>query len=178
MTTRPNARLGAAAPAEGSMNETSPVRLWQADRAWLSLAIDLSAQCPPSRTAFSVGAVIVDGHGAEISRGFSRERPHVHAEESALEKSAADDERMATATLYSSLEPCTRRKSGPRACADLIIAAGIKRVVIAWREPPIFVPDAHGVEALKAAGVRIVECPELAEAAAKVNAALLTGERY
>lgn len=146
----------------------------RADRAWLSLAIDLSKHCPPSETAFSVGAIIVDAHGVEISRGFSRERPHAHAEESALEKLGPDDERLSTATMYSSLEPCTRRRSSHRTCSDLIIEAGIKRVVIAWREPPTFVPDAHGVEALKAAGVEIVEYPDLAAAAAQVNVALLT----
>lgn len=143
------------------------------DLAWLSLAIDLSKQCPPSETAFSVGAIIVDAHGVEISRGFSRERPHAHAEESALEKLTPDDERLSTATMYSSLEPCTRRRSSHRTCSELIIGAGIRRVVIAWREPPIFVSDAHGVEALKAAGVEIVEYPELARAAAEVNATLL-----
>lgn len=141
-----------------------------AHRDWLSLAIDLSKQCPPSETAFSVGAVIVDEHGMEISRGFSRERPHVHAEEAALEKLAPDDERLQAATMYSSLEPCTSRRSSHRTCCDLIIAAGIKRVVIAWREPPMFVSDAHGVEALKAAGVEIIEYPEFAKAAEEVNA--------
>jgi diaminohydroxyphosphoribosylaminopyrimidine deaminase/5-amino-6-(5-phosphoribosylamino)uracil reductase len=144
------------------------------DLAWLSQAIELSKQCPPSETAFSVGAIIVDAHGVELSRGFSRERPHAHAEESALEKLSLDDERLRTATMYSSLEPCTRRRSSQRTCAELIIEAGISRVVIAWREPPIFVPDAHGVEALKAAGVETVEYRELARAAAGVNAALLT----
>jgi diaminohydroxyphosphoribosylaminopyrimidine deaminase/5-amino-6-(5-phosphoribosylamino)uracil reductase len=141
----------------------------------LSLAIALSEQCPPSTTAFSVGAVIVDEHGVEISRGFSREYPDFHAEEAALHKLDADDARLRTATLYSSLEPCTRRRSRDRTCSELIIAAGIPRVVIAWREPPTFVHDAHGIEALKAAGVELVEYPELKEAAAAVNAPLLPG---
>lgn len=145
------------------------------DRDWLSLAIDLSKQCPPSKTAFSVGAIIVDGDGTEISRGFSRERPHAHAEEAALEKLEPGDERLRASTMYSSLEPCTRRRSSHRTCCELIITAGITRVVIAWREPPTFVHDAHGVEALKAAGIDIVEYSELAKAAAAVNAELLTG---
>ena len=143
------------------------------DRRWLSLAIVLAEQCPPSATAFSVGAVIVDEHGQEISRGFSREYPHVHAEQSALGKLGADDERLGAATLYSSLEPCTRRRSHDRTCSELIIAAGVRRVVIAWREPPTFVHDAHGVEALKAAGIQVVEYPDLAQAAAAVNAELV-----
>lgn len=44
---------------------------------------------------------------------------------------------------------------------------------IAWREPPTFVHDAHGVEALKAAGIEVVEYPDLAQAAAAVNAKLV-----
>ncbi len=51
----------------------------------MRLAVSLARQCPPSDTAFSVGAVIVDAEGAELSRGFSREGgdPVVHAEEAA-----------------------------------------------------------------------------------------------
>jgi pyrimidine deaminase RibD-like protein len=143
------------------------------DYEWLSFAVDLAKRCPPSDTAFSVGCVIVDVCGSEISQGYSREQPHYHAEESALNKLTPDDERLPKATLYSSLEPCTRRKSRPRTCSDLIIASGIRRVVIAWREPPIFVSDAHGVTALEAAGITVVEIPELAEAATAMNAHIL-----
>lgn len=144
------------------------------DRSWLSLAIELSRRCPPSTTAFSVGAVIVDESGAEISQGFSRERPLFHAEESALGKLADAD--LSGATLYSSLEPCTRRASRPRTCTELIIKAGVGRVVIAWREPAVFVRDAHGTEALRAAGVTVVELADLAESAAAVNAHILNGK--
>jgi diaminohydroxyphosphoribosylaminopyrimidine deaminase/5-amino-6-(5-phosphoribosylamino)uracil reductase len=147
-----------------------------ADRRWLSLAIELSKRCPPSTTAFSVGAVIVDEHGRELSRGFSREETNLHAEEAALGKLDLRAAHLRIATIYSSLEPCARRGSRPRTCVELIIAAGIRRVVIAWREPPIFVPDAHGVGALTAAEIEVVEYSELAEAAAAVNGALLTDE--
>lgn len=144
------------------------------DRSWLSLAVELSRRCPPSTTAFSVGAVIVDESGAEISRGFSRERPLFHAEESALSKLVGEG--LAGATLYSSLEPCTRRASRPRTCAELIVEAGVRRVVIAWREPAVFVRDARGTEALRAAGVTVVELADLAEPAAAVNAHILDGK--
>jgi pyrimidine deaminase RibD-like protein len=143
------------------------------DLRWLSLAIDLSKQCPPTDTAFCVGAIIVDQDDAEISRGYSREKPNYHAEESALSKLDPGDERLAGATLFSSLEPCTRRKSRPRTCSELIIASGIRRVVIAWLEPPVFVQDAHGIQALEAAGITVVEYPDLADAAAAVNASVL-----
>ncbi len=140
-----------------------------ADRQWMKLAIELTHRCPPSSEAYSVGAVIVDEHGQEISRGYSRETDgHVHAEESALAKLAGDDPRLRAATLYSTLEPCSQRKSRPRSCTQLILDAGIPRVVLAWREPSLFV-DCHGYELLTNTGVTVVELPELAEDARAAN---------
>src|SRR5207237_618244 len=118
----------------------------------------------------SVGAVIVDRDGKELSRGYSREGDaQVHAEESALAKLAADDPRLRGATIYSTLEPCSERRSRPLSCTRLILAAGFGRVVIAWREPDLFVSDCRGVEILEAAGVAVVEMTEFAEAAREVN---------
>lgn len=59
-----------------------------ADRHWLALACELAERCPPSGTAFSVGAVVVAADGTELARGHSREGgdPVVHAEEAALAK--------------------------------------------------------------------------------------------
>ena len=58
-----------------------------ADRRWLSAAIELSRRCTPSATAFSVGAVLVSADGTVLTDGYSRERdPADHAEEVALAK--------------------------------------------------------------------------------------------
>jgi diaminohydroxyphosphoribosylaminopyrimidine deaminase/5-amino-6-(5-phosphoribosylamino)uracil reductase len=112
----------------------------------------------------------VDAAGREIASGYSRDaEPHAHAEESALRRLGPDDPRLATATIYSTLEPCTERRSGPQPCADLILAAGLPRVVIAWREPALFVADCQGVERLREAGVVVLEIPELERAARAVN---------
>lgn len=147
-----------------------------ADRQWMRLAIDLAHLCPPSEGAYSVGAVIVDEDGHEISRGYSRETdPHVHAEESALAKLPTGDPRLPRATIYSTLEPCSKRKSRPLPCAQLILNAGIPRVVIAWREPSLFVADCQGYELLTAAGVTGVELPDLADAAMAPNRHLSIG---
>jgi diaminohydroxyphosphoribosylaminopyrimidine deaminase/5-amino-6-(5-phosphoribosylamino)uracil reductase len=149
-----------------------------ADRRWLAQAIELSALCPPSPSAYSVGAVLVSSAGQVIATGYSREGdPAGHAEEIALAKAARADRggsRLAEATLYSSLEPCLRRASRPRPCAELILAAGIRRVVLAWLEPPLFVPGG-GAAWLRAAGVTVIEIPGLAAAARAVNAHLLPG---
>jgi diaminohydroxyphosphoribosylaminopyrimidine deaminase / 5-amino-6-(5-phosphoribosylamino)uracil reductase len=141
------------------------------DERWMRVAISLAWQCPPSETAFSVGAVIVDAAGAELSRGFSREGgdPAAHAEEAALGKLASGEPRLAGATIYSTLEPCSERRSRPRTCTELIIAAGLARVVIAWREPALFVADAQGYELLSRAGLTVTEMPELAADAAAPN---------
>ena len=143
------------------------------DRRWLQAAVALSRRCPPSDTAFSVGAVIVDAGGGLLAAGYSRESdPHVHAEESALTRLRPEDPRLRGATIYSSLEPCSARRSRPRACAALILAAGIRRVVFALREPVLFV-DGRGVEELRAAGALVIELPELADQVREVNAHLL-----
>ena len=140
------------------------------DRKWMELAIDLAHQCPSAEGAYSVGAVIVDSDGNELARGYSRENdPHVHAEESALGKLPADDPRLAGATIYSTLEPCSMRKSRPRTCTELILGTGISRVVIAWLEPALFVADCQGRELLEAAGVTVTEIPDLADRAREPN---------
>jgi diaminohydroxyphosphoribosylaminopyrimidine deaminase/5-amino-6-(5-phosphoribosylamino)uracil reductase len=143
------------------------------DHYWMEAAIKLSRQCPPSLSAYSVGATIVDADGEEVSRGYSRETDiHVHAEESAMAKLALNDPRLARSTLYSTLEPCSQRRSRSLTCTDLTLQALIPRVVIAWREPELFVPNAIGVEKLQAAGIDVVELRDMADDARAVNAHL------
>ena len=153
-----------------------------ADQRWLLEAISLSRRCVPSQAAYSVGAILVAADGSVLSTGYSRETsPADHAEEVALGRltppgAAVEDAAaapwLAGATLYSSLEPCAVRASRPVPCADLIIANGIGRVVVAWTEPPILAPGG-GAARLRAAGVEVVEVPELAPGAREVNAHLL-----
>ncbi|MCZ4514542.1 dihydrofolate reductase family protein [Streptomyces sp. ActVer] len=132
-----------------------------ADHRWLALACELAAECPPSRTAFSVGAVVVAADGTELARGYSREAdPVSHAEEAALAKVEPGDPRLAAATVYSSLEPCARRASRPAPCARLILDAGVRRVVTAWREPDTFVAGADGSGLLAASGADVLVLPE------------------
>jgi riboflavin-specific deaminase-like protein len=143
------------------------------DTRFLRAAIELSRQCPPSDTAFAVGAIVVAADGDVMATGFSREQePQDHAEEVALRKLDPADPRLATATIYSSLVPCGARASRVVTCVQHILAAGIGRVVFAWREPPIFT-EGRGAEQLQAAGITVVEVPELAETASAINAAVL-----
>ncbi|MEU9213574.1 dihydrofolate reductase family protein [Streptomyces sp. NPDC048415] len=145
------------------------------DRRWLALACELAGLCPPSRTAFSVGAVVVAADGTELARGYSREGddPVVHAEEAALAKIDPADPRLGSATVYSSLEPCARRASRPAPCARLILDAGVRRVVTAWREPDTFVAGADGNGLLVAEGADVVVLPEYEDLAVTPNRHLL-----
>ncbi|MEU0443000.1 dihydrofolate reductase family protein [Streptomyces sp. NPDC006186] len=150
-------------------------RVTPADRHWLALACDLAAQCPPSDTAFSVGAVVVAADGTELARGHSREGgdPVVHAEEAALAKITPSDPRLPTATIYSSLEPCAHRASRPHPCARLILTSGIRRVVTAWREPDTFVQSADGTGTLTAQGAQVLVLPQYEERAKAPNGHLV-----
>jgi 5-amino-6-(5-phosphoribosylamino)uracil reductase len=150
-----------------------------ADAALLRMAVELARSCPPSPTAYSVGAVIADAGGAVISTGFSREPlrglgdpDRNHAEEVALARLDPADPRLGHATVYTSLEPCSPRSSRPRSCTDLVLAAGIPRVVLALREPALLAV-CDGADRLRAAGVEVVELPGLAPAVREVNAHLL-----
>ena len=141
------------------------------DHRFLRWAVELSRLSPPSDSAFSVGAVIVGEDGEVLATGFSREQEeHDHAEEVALRK-LGPDPRLRHATIYSSLVPCGARASRPVTCVQHIVAAGIPKVVFAWREPRLFT-DGEGAEQLRAAGLDVLEVPELADRARAVNAHL------
>ncbi|GAA3549546.1 dihydrofolate reductase family protein [Amycolatopsis ultiminotia] len=134
----------------------------------LRQAIELAGQCPPSST-FRVGAVIGLPDGTVLATGHSGEGdPRNHAEEAALAKLEPGDPRLAAATMYSSLEPCSARASHPKSCTQLILETAIPRVVMAWREPSLFV-EAEGVEQLLAAGRQVIEVPALGADVRRAN---------
>jgi diaminohydroxyphosphoribosylaminopyrimidine deaminase/5-amino-6-(5-phosphoribosylamino)uracil reductase len=96
----------------------------------------------------AVGCVIVKA-GAVIAEGATGEGGRPHAEEIAL---AQADARGATA--YLTLEPCARRTSGAKACAELLRDAGAARVVIACADPHPFARGA-GIALLYEAGIAV-----------------------
>jgi diaminohydroxyphosphoribosylaminopyrimidine deaminase/5-amino-6-(5-phosphoribosylamino)uracil reductase len=141
------------------------------DQRWLGSAIELSRLSQPTRTNYAVGAIIVDHDGVALGTGYTGEiGSRDHAEEVALAKLARRD--LSQATVYSSLEPCTARKSRPGTCTNLILAAGIKRVVIALREPLIFA-DCRGVATLREGGVDVIEISDLGHLVHEINSHVL-----
>ena len=98
----------------------------------------------------SIGCVLVK-EGALVGEGATGEGGRPHAEEIALNAAGPAARR---ATAYVTLEPCAKRSAGGVACTDLLIAAGVARLVIAAHDPH---PNAAGagVARLRAAGVTV-----------------------
>lgn len=145
------------------------------DRRMMQIALDQAAKCPPSESAYSVGSVIVDRHGDVVTKGYSREtKSYVHAEEVALARALYRKADLEGATIYATMEPCGRRLSGRKPCAVRILEAGIRRVVYALGEPPVFV-EATGADNLKEEGLTLIHLPEFAEQAREPNKHLLAG---
>jgi len=149
----------------------------EGDADWLQAAIEMSRRCPATDSAFCVGAILVSESGQVIAQRYSRQSdPQDHAEEAALADAASSGADLRGATLYSSLEPCLRRVSRPASCAQLILHSGVRRVVYAWREPPIFQPGG-GAAWLEEHGITVIELPDLAPAAESVNRTVLAEHR-
>ena len=143
------------------------------DERLLHAAIALSRRAPRSYTAFSVGCIIAESETQVIATGFSRERDaDSHAEQVAIEKVLELQANLSRATLYTSMEPCSMRRSGLHPCAARIIEAGIGRVVFAMREPPVFV-EGHGADVLAGAGIDVIEIASEAPLVARINAHVL-----
>ena len=144
-----------------------------ADRHWMHAAITVSRHAPRVDARYAVGAIVVGPGGAILATGYTGETdPREHAEEAALAKIAPGTD-LSRATIYTTMEPCTARRSRPASCTRLVLAAGIGRVVLALREPPVFA-DCDGVGALRLAGVDVTELPDLAQHVREVNAHVLT----
>ena len=98
----------------------------------------------------SVGCVLV-GDGEVLASAATAPGGRPHAEEQAL---AAAGEAARGATAYVTLEPCGARSAGNASCSELLVRAGIARVVIACDDPSPFA-SGQGAERLRAAGIAL-----------------------
>ena len=115
-----------------------------------------------------VGAVVVDDHLQLLGEGFHQRFGGPHAEVIALRQAG---ERARGATLYVTLEPCCHQGQTPP-CTAAVLAAGIKRVLVAAGDPFPAVAG-QGVAQLRAAGV-LVETGLLAAEAVQLTAPFRT----
>jgi diaminohydroxyphosphoribosylaminopyrimidine deaminase/5-amino-6-(5-phosphoribosylamino)uracil reductase len=97
-----------------------------------------------------VGTVIVDKHGMVVGEGSHTFEGVKHAEVLALEQAGS---KARGATVYINLEPCSHQgRTG--ACADAVIAAGVRRVVACMQDPNPLVAG-KGFDRLRKAGVSV-----------------------
>ena len=141
------------------------------DARWMAAAVALSER-GRGRTAPNpcVGCLIVRD-GRVIGRGWTQPAGRPHAEAMAL---AEAGEAARGATAYVTLEPCAAPGRGP-ACAGLLIAAGVGRVVAALGDPFPAV-DGKGFARLGDAGIAVTIGP-CARGAERAMAGFLTRQR-
>jgi diaminohydroxyphosphoribosylaminopyrimidine deaminase/5-amino-6-(5-phosphoribosylamino)uracil reductase len=110
----------------------------------------------------AVGAVVVKG-GRIVGKGYHKRCGLPHAEANALNKAGRSAK---GATLYVTLEPCDHYGRTPP-CTGAIIAAGIRRVVMAMKDPNP-ATDGRGIKRLKSRGIKTT-LGVLKEEAAAIN---------
>jgi diaminohydroxyphosphoribosylaminopyrimidine deaminase/5-amino-6-(5-phosphoribosylamino)uracil reductase len=118
-----------------------------------------------------VGCVLVRD-GQVVGRGYHPSPGQPHAEAVAIDDAGP---RAAGATLYVNLEPCDHHGRTPP-CSDLLIRAGIRRVVASIQDPNPLV-DGRGFSRLRAAGIE-VDVGALAPEARAVNEPFLHWHRH
>src|SRR5262249_11916121 len=171
---RPAARRAACPPrrsrARGPRDRGAPVNGTGSDLMARAVALGEHGRrsAPPNPW---VGCVVVDEHGEIAGEGWHRRPGTPHAEADAL---ASAGERARRGTAYVTLEPCAHHGRTPP-CADALVSAGVRRVVVALEDPDPRVAG-RGLAGLRAAGVE-VELGPGAEAARRSLAPYLHHRR-
>ena len=114
-----------------------------------------------------VGCLVVK-RSRVVGEGYHRRYGGAHAEIEALRRAGPG---ARDSTAYVTLEPCCHHGKTPP-CADALVAAGLRRVVVAMRDP---FPEVggRGIRRLRRAGIR-VDVGLLEAEARELNAPYLT----
>lgn len=121
------------------------------DARWMAAALALSER-GRGRTAPNpnVGCLIVRD-GVVVGRGWTQPGGRPHAEAMALAEAGT---RAMGATAYVTLEPCAHQSPRGPACSELLVQAGVRRVVAALEDPDPRTAG-RGYKRLRSAGVAV-----------------------
>ena len=120
------------------------------DAAYMARALELASIGEGSVSPNPMVGAIVARNGTVIGEGYHQRFGGPHAEVNALRKAGPDS---TGATIYVTLEPCVHYGKTPP-CVDEILAAGIKRVVVARQDANATV-DGEGIKQLRRAGLDV-----------------------
>jgi diaminohydroxyphosphoribosylaminopyrimidine deaminase/5-amino-6-(5-phosphoribosylamino)uracil reductase len=140
----------------------------ETDKLHLARAIELAGRGLGAVKPNPVVGAVVARDGEVLGEGWHEKYGSVHAEVNAIEACGLED--LSGATLYVSLEPCCHEGKTPP-CTDAILAAGIRRVVVA-SDDPTEKASGRGLGILRDEGIEIVLAGgELAASARLLNQA-------
>ena len=97
--------------------------------------------------------VVLERDGEVVGEGFHRKFGGPHAEVEAIERMRGSGQDPSRCGLYVTLEPCCHHGKTPP-CVEAVIDAGIRRVVVAMRDPNPAV-SGKGIAALRDAGIEL-----------------------
>ncbi|WP_168464260.1 bifunctional diaminohydroxyphosphoribosylaminopyrimidine deaminase/5-amino-6-(5-phosphoribosylamino)uracil reductase RibD [Wolbachia endosymbiont of Ctenocephalides felis wCfeT] len=120
------------------------------DDYFMSIALKLAEKNLGNVAPNPAVGCVIEKDGTVVGEGYTGIGGRPHAEVVALQNAK---EKAQGATMYVTLEPCCHHGvTGP--CTEVIIEAGIKRVVVATTDPDSRV-SGGGIKALKEAGIEI-----------------------
>lgn len=120
------------------------------DEFWMARALDLAERGRGETNPNPMVGCVVVKNDRVVSEAWHRRAGGAHAEVLALERAGAA---ARGATLYVNLEPCAHQGRTPP-CAPRVAAAGLRRVVVAVRDPNPAV-DGRGLALIRRAGVAV-----------------------
>ncbi|MBV7276693.1 bifunctional diaminohydroxyphosphoribosylaminopyrimidine deaminase/5-amino-6-(5-phosphoribosylamino)uracil reductase RibD [Clostridiaceae bacterium UIB06] len=123
----------------------------QVNESYMNIALDLAKKGEGAVNPNPlVGAVVVKDNEI-VGRGYHKFYGGPHAEVYALREAG---EKAAGADIYVSLEPCSHYGKTPP-CVEAIKKAGIKRVIVAMKDPNPLVAG-RGINFLKENGIEVI----------------------
>ena len=153
------------------VDRVPPAPSGASDEALMALALELAARGRGSTSPNPMVGAVLWNAGRIVGRGHHVRAGAPHAEVVAIEEAGP---LARGATLYCTLEPCCHTGRTPP-CADRIVEAGVRRVVVGVEDPDPGV-DGGGIRRLRDHGLEVV-VGVAAERAARLNEAFFTVKR-